>query len=376
MHSLVEGKESLPNCDGERHHYVPQFVLAKFKGNGCLYELDKETGEVTETTPKQAAWTKDLYTIESTTGQHDGIIEGFFALAENYGALALDGLLRDLESLSDRDRGDLAFLVAIQEQRAPGFLAEMKENMTHAAMTRLAVDLANWKGPKGKRREARETYEALTDGRIRIEPPDQEVLTMTLQGLAMTSQVAFGMNWTLLQAKEGAFVCSDRPLTMHDPAARYPWSAPGWMSSQRVEATVPLTRQYCLRIGPSQPRRLGIQPTSKQVERINLRTWGWATRYLYGPSPALLEALHTRATADPASVPRFVKKRMVVVEDPETADPAVADENAARGWPSLIEHPGEPGRMVAYRVIDSEEDARRSVAPRRPASTAAIGGET
>ncbi|HMH47684.1 MAG TPA: DUF4238 domain-containing protein, partial [Solirubrobacteraceae bacterium] len=114
MQSFEEGKEPFPNCDGERHHYVPQFLLKRFRGGGKLYQLDKETGVCEETTPNEAAWQKDLYKVESTTGSHDGIVEGFFSLAETYGALALDALVGRPEELSNRDRGDLAFLVAIQ----------------------------------------------------------------------------------------------------------------------------------------------------------------------------------------------------------------------------------------------------------------------
>lgn len=59
MNRLSVGEVSLPNCEGSRHHYVPQMLLRR----GKLYELDKQTGEVKETTVKKAAWDKDLYRI-------------------------------------------------------------------------------------------------------------------------------------------------------------------------------------------------------------------------------------------------------------------------------------------------------------------------
>jgi hypothetical protein len=366
MLAFTEGKVAFPNSDGQRHHYVAQFQLAKFRGKGRLYQLDKETGEVTPTTPKDAAWATNLYTVLSTSGEHDGMIEGYFALAENFAAPALRRFLADPTSLTDDDRGDLAFLIAIQEQRVPGFLAEMKENMTYAAIGYLAVELANMKGPKGKQREAREAYEALTDGSMRIEPPDQEVLTVSLQAFAQTSLVVNALPWTLLTATEGAFVCCDRPLTMYDPTPKFPWSAPGWVSSQRVEATMPISKNACVRIGPNQRERIGVQPTAKQVTRINLRSYGSATHFVYGPSEDLLTSLHETAQANPASVPVPIKKRMVLLEDPDTADPAIADRNAAKGWPRYIAQQAEDGtsRPMSYEVIESEDDARRAVAPR------------
>lgn len=54
---------------------------------------------------------------------------------------------------------------------------------------------------------------------------------------------------------------------------------------------------------------------------------------------------------------------MVLFEDPKTADPKVGDEHVARGWPRYVEVEGS-GRMLSYEVLDSEEAARRSVAPR------------
>jgi uncharacterized protein DUF4238 len=189
--------------------------------------------------PRRPPGHKDLYKVVSTTGEHDGVIEGFFALAENFAKEALDGLVRDGEELSDRDRGDLAFLVAIQEQRALGFLEEFKIGLKQAAIAHLAVELANTKGKKRER--ALEAYESLVSGGVEIVPPDQEVLRMATEALGETSQLINFLPWTLLKAKSGSlFVSSDRPLTMYDMTPTGPWAAPAWQSSPYVEATLPL----------------------------------------------------------------------------------------------------------------------------------------
>ncbi len=372
MHEITEGKRPLPTSDSSRHHYVAQFQLAKFKGKGRLYQLDKEDGACEVVTPKKAAWSSNLYTVESTTGEHDGIIEGFYAVAEGFAAPALKRFLADPTNLSDRDRGDLAFLVAIQEQRVPGFLAEQKETVTHAGITFFAAHLASMEGPKGKRRKAREAYEALTGGSVRIVPPDQEVMRLSFQTIAELSQVVNFLPWTLLKATENVFICSDRPLTMYDRTPPYPFSAPAWMSSPMVEATLPLSRDACLRISPRQHQRIAVQQTTNQVERINRRTYGSATRYVYGPSAKVLEDLYALAQAEPDAIPEPIKKQMVMLEDIETADPKIGDANVARGWPRYIEDPGGSGRLLSYEVLDSEEAARRSVAPRPDTTLAEI----
>jgi hypothetical protein len=364
MHDVTEGKRPLPTSDATRHHYVAQFQLTKFKGKGRLWQLDKEDGSCKVVTPNKAAWSSNLYTVESTTGEHDGVIEGFYAVAEGFAAPALKRFLADPANLSDRDRGDLAFLVAIQEQRTPGFLAEQKETITHAGITFFATQLASMQGSKAKRRKAQEAYEALTQGGVRIIPPDQEVLQLSFQMLAESSQIVNFLPWTLLKATEGTFICSDRPQTMYDPTPPYSFSAPAWMSSEMVEATLPLSRDACLRISPRQHQRIAVQQTAKQVERINRRTYGSATRYVYGPSAKVLEDLHVLAQAEPDAIPEPIRKSMVLFEDIETADPKVGDEHVARGWPRYVEDPEGSGRMLSYEVLDSEEAARRSVAPR------------
>ena len=126
MQALTEGKKELPTSDAKQHHYVAQFQLKRFRGKGRLYQLDKEDGTCEVVTTKEAAWSSNLYTIESTSGEHDGIVEGFFSVGEGFAAYALDRFLADPSGLTDRDRGDLALLVAIQEQRVPGFLAETR----------------------------------------------------------------------------------------------------------------------------------------------------------------------------------------------------------------------------------------------------------
>jgi hypothetical protein len=99
---------------------------------------------------------------------------------------------------------------------------------------------------------------------------------------------------------------------------------------------------------------------------INLRTYGSASRYIFGPSADVLESLHARALADPEAVPAPTKKRVVMMEDLDTANPAVAEANVARGWDRYLQVREEDGsyRLVSYEVIDSLDDARRSVAPR------------
>lgn len=367
LRALQRGEKEFPNCDGERHHYVPEFLLKRFRGPGHkLFQLDKRDGTCEPIVPKEAAWDRNLYTVESTTGEHDGIIEGFFSLAENFAAKSLGTLLNAPKRFTDDDRANLAFLLAIQEQRVPGYLEEWDENLAQAGTVWAAVQLANVEGSKGRKRRARESAKAITEGQVKIRPTKENLLTLVLAGLGKTIIPAYMLPWTLLRASEGSFVCSDRPLTMHDPTPPHPWAGAAWLSSEMVVTTMPLSSTACLRISPQNRDHFAERRTVKHVGHINLRTYGWATRYVYGPSAEVLQRLHERALADPEAVPTPTKKRMVMLEDISTADPKVAERNAAKGWPRYLPTQEDDGsvRMMSYEVIESVDDARKSVAPR------------
>jgi hypothetical protein len=66
---------------------------------------------------------------------------------------------------------------------------------------------------------------------------------------------------------------------------------------------------------------------------------------------------------------------MVLLEDTDTADPAVAGRNEARGgWPRYFEQIQDDGsrRLVSYEVIETDDDVRRALAPRAGQTLAEI----
>ena len=199
--------------------------------------------------PKDAAWDKDLYTVDSDTGEHDGIIEGLFSVAESFAAESLRRLLNAPKDFTEDDRGNLAFLLAIQEQRVPGYLREWEENLTRMGIIWATVELAKTSGPKGKKRTALEAAKAITDGVVSLRPTKENLLSTVLTGVSYTIGPAYILPWTLLRAREGSsFICSDRPLTMHDPAPRHKFTGAAWMSSEMAVTTMPLSSAACLRV--------------------------------------------------------------------------------------------------------------------------------
>jgi len=374
LRAIALGDKPLPDAPGERHHYVPQMLLRRFHAPRSreVFQLDKTDGTCTGVKPKDAAWEPYFYAVESVDGDADGLIEALLALGENYAAQALDRFLAHPEELTEDDRLDLAFFVGMQEQRGPGFLTELKARMEESATMHAAVRLTNVRDSTKHQRQAQELRDDLTAGRVYLEMPMNNVLKMMLETFAPIAFIVRDMPWTLLTTTgDDRFVCSDWPVTKHDAAPSHSWSAAAWLSSPTVRTTFPLSSKACLRISPGDRDHLAGRNTKRQVRSINLRTYGWATRYVYGPSAEALTELHEFALANPDDVPRRTPHRHVILEDLETADPAVADRNEARGRPRTLAVRQRDGsfRAMSYEVIDSIDDARRAIGPRAPLSS-------
>ncbi|HYV14929.1 MAG TPA: DUF4238 domain-containing protein [Conexibacter sp.] len=377
---IARGERPMPTAAGDRHHFVPEFLLRRFQGRTSagrrLFVLDKTDGTVTPSTPKDAGWEHRLYAVDSVDGQHDGMIEAIFGLAENYASESLTRLAQSDCRFTDDDRGNIAYLIAAQEQRVPGALEELRRNLVIAGTTHAAVELANSIGSARRKRLGQQAYDSFVEGRVSMTPSPEAVLDMVLRGIEHTAGVIYRLPWTVLRTRADAarFIASDRPLTMFDPTPPHKFAAPAWLSSENVAAALPLSKSTCLRISPRDRGPVSWRDTSKQVERLNRFTYGFADRWVYGPSASALEAMHDQAASLPELFPTPIPKRMVLLEDVDTADPGVADRNAARGWDRylVVSDPDGVERLMSYEVIDSLEDAMNAIAPRPAQSVARV----
>jgi hypothetical protein len=94
-----------------------------------------------------------------------------------------------------------------------------------------------------------------------------------------------------------------------------------------------------------------------QVRRLNLMTYGWAERFIFGTTQATVTRVRQQARSHPADVVRRKSNKQVVLVPAEHHDPAVTAEYVRRGWPRGFYFRDEDGRqrLMSYVVIDLDD---------------------
>jgi hypothetical protein len=136
-----------------------------------------------------------------------------------------------------------------------------------------------------------------------------------------------------------------------------------------LQTTIALGRRHCLLCEPG-PARVGRTSVGPELVRdINLRTYGWAQRFIYATSQEVVTEVRRDARKRRPKVVRPRAPRPVILEDADPNDPDVGRENVKRGWPKGLWAKDDDGQMrfVAYTVL--EPDDPRSVL------AAATGGD-
>lgn len=131
-------------------------------------------------------------------------------------------------------------------------------------------------------------------------PPEAPFQAMLKSVSPVASTVAV-LDWTLLESTSGEFVTNDRGLAMHDPDLR-DGRGHAWESSPRAETTFPVAPNACLKLTPGIAGFSVQQATADEVVEINLRTYGWADKVIFGTGAAAVEGVRQSAIAKPAKV--------------------------------------------------------------------------
>lgn len=332
-----------------------------------MTQLDTKTGQPQKTTPNAACFEKDLYAQEGEDGR-DNTLEALLSIIEKHSAPAIERLIADPLNLTGEDRETLSYYLAFQYGRSPVVLdqlSNMAEATTQAAfgvhfedavafgdVYREAIDAeASDEDVESFRQYMRER---LHNGAIRTSNPKAQAFNLMLGTADAVAETIHQLQWTLVAAGENEFIISDRALAMHDPTPRFPWSGHGLRSSPKAQTTVPLAPGYALLLEVGLPRVGRATLSAVGVRRINLRTYGYAARFVFGRNQAVVQEVRREAKRYRADVVRPRPMRQVMLEEADPKDPNVGRGHARRGWPRGLWIRDEDGRpqFVAYTLLE------------------------
>lgn len=355
--------DPLPDAEAKRHHFVPQFLLRNFieAGRDRLFQLDVQSGRTQAIKPGAAASRRHFYSVIDEEGNRDSRVESYLGVVESHAARALNRLLDDPAALEPGDRATLAYFFGLfgvrtpqaAERTAAGSDVIMKmmlaARVTHPDVFARDYREAIGEGPEVEIEELRlEMLAALEEGRVHLDDPRAHAIGLGLQMSADLAAVIFLAEWTLCRT-EGFFITSDAGLAMYDPTPRFPWSGNGWFSSPGAQTTIPLSRTHCLLITPGDDASMGIvDAEADKTDAINLRTYGWASDYIYGHSQEAVAQVRRLAKRRRDDVVRPRPARQMILIDADPADTSLADEHARRGWPRQFY---VEGQLHDYLVI-------------------------
>jgi hypothetical protein len=369
LHDIGSGRRSFPpESAAIRHHYIAQMLLREWVDDGLpgerLWQLDKASGAVVPQTTEAAASVRRLYRARNEdTGEQNNHLESFFAMVENHAAVSLRRLGDDLLALDEGDRANVSLLLALQDLRTPAGQERMLAQLSAAARAWFATTLSDQKRTNRRymktnpgatwqdaERWRRTTLEELRDGTLAIDAVREHVLRGMMQSWLGFAGAIHDMNWKLLRAREGHFVIGDRPMVMHDPTPRFPFSGNGLRSSATAYTLMPLSPHTMLRLD-QQGGRLEERTARRSVATANLRSYGWANRFVYGSRAQTLEELHAYAVDHPDEVPRPRPDPQVICEKADPNDPAVGRDHPP-GYPRGFWYtpPDAEPQYMAYRL--------------------------
>ncbi|HEX6665889.1 MAG TPA: DUF4238 domain-containing protein [Solirubrobacterales bacterium] len=373
---IGEGRKPWPESKARRQHYVPRFQLAKFSIDGkTLFQLNTKSGQPRKTTPTDAAFKKDFYIYKDEDGGRINVLEGFFAMVENHAADSLVRLLADGD-LSAEDRATISFFLALQWARTPGALKRAQKLASDVMSSQIATkykdkrafaelrDRLKAEGKDDGMTEAEaenlrlETVQMFRDGKLEVvDPTGGNAMGLLIGNSADTAMLmSEAMEWTLLRSDEAAFVTSDRGCAGFDPTPQHPWSSHAPFSSPNAETTFPLSAGACLVLQPGEPKVVTLSADPELVQALNLRTYGWAEKLIYGPCQSGLAALRKAAKDRPSLVIRPKPHRYVWLIERDPDDDRLARDHLAKGWDPYMVHSGENGKLEELDYMVVRED--------------------
>ena len=377
--AIGKGEEALPKSEAKRHHFIPKLLLNGFTGtDGLLRQLDKRSGAIQETDVPAAASQRWYYRFADADGEQTNELEAYFALVEGHGAAALRRVEESGE-LSEADRATISFFLAVLWARTPGarelgaavsqevFKMSVASHYADPAdfrasyRTHEAENGADHKSDEEVEAFRQEVLRSVAAGAVKIhDPGGQNVMSLLLENAVENVPLIYaGTSWGLMRAGESEFLASDRGLAVFDPARPFPWVMDALFSSPRSQSTTPISSASCLIVVPGEPCFKIKESEPREVEIVNLGTYGWADRFVFGSDAERVQALAATARAEPERAPGPKPFRNIILLEGDPDDECLARAHRERGWPAYMRPRGEDGtvRTMDYMVVGADGDA-------------------
>lgn len=364
----------MPDTAAKRHHFVPKLLLKRFSPRkGRIWQLERKTGQVLDVSIEKAASRRRLYEfLHNDQGVRTSRMESWLSLVESHASKALRRMEHPgpIIGLADWDRATIAFFLAILSIRTPAALRKAEQVGIETMQIHFG---SGWSDAEGFARQQAEKFpdmdageieelrlkalRELETGGIGYEDPAGAAMRTLMSASGTVAQTISNSRWGVLHATDGEFVTSDVALAMHDPEPRFPWSAQAWRSSEAVEVTIPLSSEACLFITPGPAEFHRVDVNREEVNEVNMRTLGWADRFLFGGSEDLLQELLSLAARQPELVIEPKPRRSICLVELEEGDESLAVEHQRRGWPTYLAAPNpETGKRQVFEYMVVGED--------------------
>jgi hypothetical protein len=309
--------------------------------------------------------------VTSKEEEQSDAVEGWLSVVESYAGPALRRLVETQAAPDKADRFTIAFYVALLGARTPHALQGAQ------AMSSMFLDLhwgvwshdSEWFAKLCRDAGVGESAEQIEELRQRMKAPGSvsyadprsEAFRTAISTAGHVAGLGMAMHWTL-RLSETPLVVGDHPVThYHRERPRFPWTEPTWVSTPTSVTTVPLTTHVALELTPG-PRKFDVAELDRdEAALLNLRSYGWASRFVFGESQEALDELRHAAEQDPSAVPRASRLHQVVLA-PDAGFRLHEEDEHPADWPSRVWVPNQRGEMelCRYRVVsgDNPEEMR------------------
>jgi hypothetical protein len=282
----------------KKHHYVPRFYLSGFAQPdkpGQIWSYDKIGSKPVSVSVFDAATRNYYYAFTKEDGSRDtDSLEELLGIIEGKASSVIDKI-SNKETLTDNEKGDFAFFIAIQLTRVPTFRKWLSDSKASIRKRTMQISASY-----------SETFYAIISKitekeRITINPEEfrnfclkgdydlefslEDSLKDFLQIAMYLVEIILNMGWGYIHTPSNAyFLTSDNPISCVDPYKNSNSPIGYGLADISIELTFPLSKGICF-LASWQNNVLGhfTYPNEKYIWELNRRTIISATNYIFSP---------------------------------------------------------------------------------------------